>query len=74
MSGIKPKWTVILGIAVTVEQAIGTGVIKLTNMIPVDYIPAVISWNQALAFVGTTIMTTMAAYSSQDTGPMINKQ
>lgn len=55
-----PKWVVILGVIVTVEQAVGSGTIHLTHMIPDAWIPTAVAWNQSLAFVGTTIMTALA--------------
>jgi hypothetical protein len=70
MSGIDPKWPTLIGVLVVIEQAIGQGTVKLTDAIPAGYIPIVTSWCNILAFVGTTIMTAMTAYSSKASGPL----
>jgi hypothetical protein len=71
MKGIDPKWVVFLGIALMIEQGIGQGSVSLTNVVPLDWIPYVKGWSALLAFIGTTVMTGMSAYSSKDAGMMI---
>jgi hypothetical protein len=71
MKGIDPKWVVFLGIALMIEQGIGQGSVSLTNVVPPDWIPYVKGWSALLAFIGTTVMTGMSAYSSNTTGVMI---
>jgi len=71
MNGIDPKWVMWLGVAVTVEQAIGHGTISLTNAIPATWIPIVTTWSNLLAFCGTAVMTALSAYSSSAKGPLI---
>jgi hypothetical protein len=58
---IDPQWIMWLGILVTVEQAVGHGTVKLTNVVPEKWAPWVVGWCNLLAFIGTTIMTAMAA-------------
>ena len=71
MSGIDPKWPTLIGVLVVIEQAVGQGTIKLTDAIPASAIPIITAWCNILAFVGTTIMTAMSAYSSKSSGPMV---
>ena len=73
MNGIDPKWVVWLGVLVTVEQAIGQGTVKLTNVVPVDWAPWITAWCNLLAFAGTAIMTALSAFSSKAPGPMLPK-
>ncbi len=69
---VDPKYTFWLGVAVTIEQAIGSGTIHLTNMIPADWIPPVIAWNATLAFIGTTLITALTGLSSAKRGPLVS--
>jgi hypothetical protein len=71
MQGIDPKYVFWLGLVVTIEMAIAQGTISLTNMIPAAWIPAAVAWNKALAFIGTSVMTGLAGYSSATTGPLL---
>src|SRR6185503_8608137 len=50
-----------LGLLVTIEQAIGQGTVSLTNVVPGSWTPYITSWCTLLAFVGTAIMTALAA-------------
>ena len=70
MNGIDPKWVMWLGVLVTIEQAVGQGTVKLTNVVPEAWAPGVIGWCNLLAFVGTAIMTAMSAVSSSAKGPL----
>lgn len=67
-----PKYGFYLGILVTIEIAISHGTIGFTHAIPDAWIPAVVAWAGILAFVGSTVMTYMAAFSSAQAGPMVN--
>jgi hypothetical protein len=71
MKGVDPVVTMWLGVAVTIEQAIGNGTVLLTNVIPAAWTPWVVGWCNFLAFVGTVAMTAMSAFSSQHSGPLI---
>lgn len=71
MKGIDPKYIMWLGLAVTIEQAIGHGTVSLTNVVPAAWEPYVTSWCNVLAFVGTSIMTYQAAVSGPQTGPLL---
>ena len=71
MQGISPKWVFYIGIAVTIEQGIAGGSIKLTHAFPEDWIPFIDAWASILAFAGTAVMTAMSAYSSSDKGVMM---
>jgi hypothetical protein len=71
MKGIDPKYIMWLGLAVTIEQAIGHGTVSLTNIIPASWAPYVTAWCNLLAFIGTSIMTYQAAVSGPQTGPLI---
>ena len=72
LPGINPKYCAYIGLAVLIEQAIGHGTVSLTNIVPAAWAPYITSWCNLLAFVGTTIMTGQAAYSSPSAGPMID--
>lgn len=63
---IDPKISLYIGIAVTIEQAIGIGALNLTDAIPLAYIPAVKSWCLILAFTGTAILTAHIGAASTD--------
>jgi len=71
MKGIDPIWIIALGVLVTIEQAIGQGTVALTNVVPAAYAPYVQGWCTMLAFIGTTIMTGLAAWSSNKVGPFV---
>jgi len=71
MNGIDPKWILYLGIAVTIEQGIGQGSVKLTNVVPNSWIPFIDGWCTLLAFIGNIVMTAMAGYSSKAAGPLV---
>jgi hypothetical protein len=66
-----PKYSFYLGIVVTIEIAISHGTIGFTNAIPAAWIPTVVAWAGILAFVGSTVMTYMAAFSSAQAGPLV---
>lgn len=72
MNGIDPKWVFYLGIAVTIEQGIGQGSVKLTNVFPDAWAPFIVGWCTLLAFVGNIVMTALAGYSSNRSGPLVN--
>lgn len=71
MKGIDPKYIMWLGLAVSIEQAIGHGTVSLTNIVPAAWTPYVTSWCNLLAFIGTAIMTYQAAVSGPQTGPLL---
>lgn len=71
MKGIDPKYIMWLGLAVSIEQAIGHGTVSLTNVVPASWAPYVTSWCNLLAFIGTAIMTYQAAVSGPQTGPLL---
>lgn len=71
MKGIDPKYIMWIGLAVSIEQAIGHGTVSLTNIVPASWAPYVTSWCNLLAFIGTAIMTYQAAVSGPQTGPML---
>ena len=72
LPGINPKYCAYIGLAVLIEQAIGHGTVSLTNIVPVGWAPYITSWCNLLAFIGTTVMTGQAAYSSPSAGPMVD--
>jgi hypothetical protein len=72
MKGIDPKWVFYIGIAVVIEQGLGQGTVSLTNVVPADWVPYIKGWCTLLAFIGSTVMTALAGYSSNATGPLIN--
>lgn len=59
-----------LGILITIEQAIGQGSVSLAHVIPDSWSPYVTGWCTLLAFVGTTIMTALAAPGRVPAGPV----
>lgn len=71
---IDPKISVIIGVFIMIEQAIGGGTVLLTDAIPAIYIPAVKSWCLILAFVGTCVLTGLHAISSSIPGPLAPPQ
>ena len=72
MKGIDPKYIMWLGFIIYLEKGIGQGAISLTNMIPASWIPVVLAWCNGLAWGGVGLMTTLAAFSSNATGPFIS--
>jgi hypothetical protein len=68
---VSPKISFWVGVAVVIEQAIGTGAVNLSNAIPADWIPSVVAWNNILGFVGSTFMTIAAGFSSRERGPLV---
>ena len=71
MKGIDPKYIMWLGFLIYLEKGVGQGAISLTNMIPESWIPHVLAWCNGLAWGGVGLMTTLAAFSSNATGPLI---
>jgi hypothetical protein len=65
-----PFW---LGIAITVLVGVGGGTVRLTNVVPEAWIPAVVAWNNLLGFIGTAVMTALVGVSSSANGPLIRK-
>lgn len=72
LPGINPKYCAYIGLAVLLEQGIGHGTVSLTNLVPEAWAPYITSWCNFLAFVGTTIMTGQAAFSSPAAGPLVD--
>lgn len=70
MTGIDPKWAFWLGVVIFLEQGVGQGTVKLTNVIPDGWIPYVVSWCALLAWAGGAIQTALIGYSSKDKGPL----
>ena len=60
MFTIDPLYRFIIGIVVTVAIGVSAGTLNLTNAIPHDYIPAVTAWCGIIAFVGSSITTTIS--------------
>lgn len=77
IAGIKAvDWIFYLGLAVTLESAIGNGTLVLTNAIPSAWIPTVQAWCGILAFVGTALMTglsRMTGSAPPSVPPIVNK-
>jgi hypothetical protein len=48
---------------VAIETAIGGGTINLTNAVPASWIPTIAAWCNILAFVGSSIVATLAGKS-----------
>lgn len=67
---IDPRVSFVIGILVTLETAVGGGLISLTHMIPADSIPTVTAWCNALAFAGSAILTGLHGFSSGNPGPL----
>ena len=57
---IDPFWRFIIGLVVTVAIGVSAGTLNLTNAIPHDYIPAVTAWCGIIAFVGSSLTTTIS--------------
>jgi hypothetical protein len=72
MKGINPAWVFYIGIAITIEQAIGQGAVPLTNVVPADWIPYITADCSLLAFIGTVVMTALSGYSSKQSGPLVS--
>jgi hypothetical protein len=53
-----------IGVLVTIEQGIGQGTVRLSHVVPDEWIPWVIGWCNLLGFIGSTIMTALSGYSS----------
>ena len=70
LPGINPKYCAYLGCLIIIEQAIGQGTVSLTNIVPATWAPHITALCNLLAFIGTTIMTGQAAFSSPSAGPL----
>ena len=71
MNGVDPKYVFWLGVLVTIEQGVAGGAVSLTNMVPEAWIPVVLAWDRAMAFVGTAVMTALTGVASSAKGPLI---
>jgi hypothetical protein len=60
MPTIDPVWRFIIGVVVTTAIAISQGTLVLTNAIPGAWIPLVTAWCAIIAFVGSSITTTIS--------------
>lgn len=67
-----PKFGFYLGILVTIEIGISSGTVSLTHAIEPDWIPTVTAWAGLAAFVGSTVLTFLHAYSSGQPGPLVS--
>jgi hypothetical protein len=65
-----PFW---LGVAITVLVGVGSGTVRLTNVVPEAWIPAIVAWNNLLGFIGTAVMTALVGVSSAAKGPLVRK-
>lgn len=65
-----PKVTFYLGILVTIATGVGLGTVTLTGAIPADWVPIAKTWCGLVAFIGNAVLTAMAGFSSNKTGPL----
>jgi hypothetical protein len=66
-----PKLGFVVGILVTIEIAVSSGTLSLTQAVPAAWIPTVTAWSGILAFIGSTLLTFLHGYSSGDAGPLV---
>ena len=71
MQGIDPKWAFWLGILIFLEEGIGQGTVKLTNVLPDSWIPYVVAWCALLAWAGGAVQTALIGFSNKQQGPLI---
>lgn len=57
---IDPKWRFIIGLLVTFAIGVSSGAVVLTNAIPVDWIKPATAWCGIIAFIGSSITTTIS--------------
>ena len=67
---VDPCFTMWLGVVTTIMQAIATGTVHLSGLIPTDYIPVVAGWMGLIVFVNMTVLTALAGLSSSKPGPL----
>lgn len=61
MPTIDPVWRFVIGLVVTFAIGVSSGTLVLTHAIPTGYIDAVTAWCGIIAFMGSTITTTISA-------------
>lgn len=71
MNGVNPSWAFWLGIVIFLEQGIGQGTVKLTNVIPEEWIPYVVAWCALLAWAGGAVQTALIGFSNSKQGPLL---
>jgi hypothetical protein len=57
---IDPKWRFAIGLLVTVAIGVSQGTVQLTNLIPADWIKPAVAWCGFIAFIGSSVTTTIS--------------
>lgn len=57
---IDPSWRFVIGLIVTTAIGVSSGTLVLTNAIPADLIKPVTAWCGIIAFIGSSITTTIS--------------
>ena len=57
---IDPVWRFVIGLVVTVAIGVSAGTLNLTNAVPHDWIPIVTAWCGIIAFIGSSLTTTIS--------------
>lgn len=60
MPTIDPVWRFVIGLIVTTAIGVSSGTLVLTNAIPADLIKPVTAWCGIIAFLGSSITTTLS--------------
>jgi hypothetical protein len=67
---VNPAVTFWFGVALTIAQAVVSGTVHLTGLVPVGYLPIITGWASVFVTVGLAIQTAMAGASSVAVGPL----
>ncbi len=58
---LDPKWRFLISIIVTIAIGVSQGTLVLTNAVPGDWIKPITAWCGILAFIGSSVNTTISA-------------
>ena len=67
---VNPNISFWLGVITTIMIGISSGAVKLTNVVPTDWIPYVLGWTSLFAFVNSAVLTALHGVSSSQSGPI----
>lgn len=65
---LDPKYRFAIGLIVTIAIGVSQGTVQLTNLIPADWIKPAVAWCALIAFIGSSVTTTISGFgmSSQN--------
>lgn len=67
---VDPVFTFWLGLVTTILQGVTSGTVHLTGIVPEAYMNAVTAWIGLIVFINMAVLTALAGYSSNKSGPL----